>query len=211
MKKIFVSVLSIMLPFSLFLSNHVQASETPNTESVTLDSDSYIIEQQGNTIKVTSASDDSETKVVFKNDYQSATVYEDGLTYEVTQDAAGSILVNGNMFLEKEESQPKLLKATSNSYKYVTTFKTKKSAYTKSGGLGIAAAGLLGGPAGTIATIAGIITSLGSFAKSNEIYIKIVQYYNSYTHMVRNTYYFYKNSNYTGLLKSYTAEQRLFS
>lgn len=204
-----------MLPFSPNITNQVQASEIPSAVAdTTLLTDDYTVKQVGTTIKVTSDSEYTKTTVVFKNDYQSATVYEDnGVTYQVTEDDTGNILVNGDIFLEKEQSQPNLLKASSNSnsFKYVTTFKTKKSAYAKSGGLGIAAAGLLGGPAGAIATIAGIIASLGSFAKNNEVYIKIEQYYNSYTHMVRNKYYFYKKSNYTGLLKSYTTEKRLFS
>lgn len=212
MKKTLIVFVSIILPFTLITCNQVQASEVPHVANIDLEQDRYTVRQQNNIVKVTNELEEVETTVIFKNNYQSAVIEERNEKQQLLKNSTSNLITGKNLFLETKQSKSNLRKITSNSnrFKYVTTFRTKKSAYRKSGSLGVAAASFLGGPAGTIATIAGVIASLGSFAKSNEVYIKIIQYYNPYTHIVRNKYYFYKKSNYTGFLKSSTSEQRLF-
>ncbi|WP_239254642.1 hypothetical protein [Listeria ilorinensis] len=96
-----------------------------------------------------------------------------------------------------------MLKAGSNTFKYVTTFKTKASIYRNTASNAATIAGLVGGPVGAFTTIVGIISGFRSYGLK-EVYIKIDQYYNSYTHYVKNYFYFYKKSNYTSLIKSTT-------
>ncbi|WP_411349545.1 hypothetical protein [Paenibacillus sp. WLX2291] len=100
--------------------------------------------------------------------------------------------------------------ASTGGYKYVTTFRTKKSAYKIAGSTGLSAAGLVGGPAGAIATIAGTLLTLSSYT-DKEVYIEIVQYYNQGTQTIKNTYRYYKNPDYTGLISTSTTESRIFS
>lgn len=134
----------------------------------------------------------------------------------LTKDALGSIYLNGEMYAEKvyepenNDSQPNMLRRAAGGYKYVTTYKTKQSVYRTTGATAAALAGLVGGPVGYFLAAAGIIENFRNYG-IKEVYIKITQYYNKYTHMVRNKMSFYKKSNYTGLIRTYTRTYRLFS
>ncbi len=86
--------------------------------------------------------------------------------------------------------------------------KTKLSLYKTSASLAISLAGMLGGKVGSFTGFAGMILTLRSYAPKKDVYIKIKRYYNRYTREIKNDYLVYKNSNYTGLLKTYTHRYR---
>lgn len=67
---------------------------------------------------------------------------------------------------------------------------------------------MLGGKVGSFTGFAGMILTLRSYAPKKDVYIKIKRYYNRYTREIKNDYLVYKNSNYTGLLKTYTHRYR---
>lgn len=96
-------------------------------------------------------------------------------------------------------------------YQYVTSFKTTASAYKNSAYVGLGMIGFMGGAGAVTAGIAGTAGTLFTGYGNKEVYIEIVQYYNPSTHFLKETYNYYSNSNYTGLLKSGTSEHRLWS
>lgn len=210
--------LSILLSLSLCTSAVAPisafASEGQNKGSVVESTNEYqIIENKNKVIVIDKVAHTKET-VVFNDDRTEATVHlANGEVQKFSTNSEGNVELNGEVVLEKEVTPV----GNSNvegevsiaAYQYVTTFKTKQSFYNTSRSIAIALIGLVPG-LGTIATVAGIVDAARGFA-SNEVYITITQYYDSYTHMVKNVVRFYKYSNYTGLFKTSTLEHRLYS
>ncbi|EQC0624943.1 hypothetical protein D3H28_002830, partial [Listeria monocytogenes] len=147
------------------------------------------------------------TSIEFSKNHMQSTITNPDGTIDTMIKKDNLIYLNGEVIGEevKEESR-QLLKASA--YKYVTTFKTKMSLKKTSASIAVSLAGLLGGPVGVFSTVAGMLLTLKSYAPSKEVYIKIKQYYNSYSREIKNDYSIYKKSNYTGLLKTFTHKYR---
>ncbi|MDQ0658918.1 hypothetical protein [Paenibacillus sp. W2I17] len=99
--------------------------------------------------------------------------------------------------------------ASSDNYQYVTTVYRKQSVDQG------ATAAVVFAVMSRIPGLSGVSTLVGLvefFRQSNqeEVYIKQVQYLHPTTHMIRNEFYFYKNSNYTGLIDSKTTYVKAF-
>lgn len=97
----------------------------------------------------------------------------------------------------------------SNGYEYVTTYYTCTDVQAGAGAIGVALIGLVPGmgvPAALISILAGCKAMV-----SDNVYMKVKQYYNENTHYIKNVVYLYKNSDYTGYLDSYTETHKLFN
>lgn len=178
-----------------------------NTGNI-VETEDYVVEQVSkDAYQVLDRETNEKSTVEYSKDYNKSTITNPDGTVDTMIKKDNLIYLNGEVIGEevKEESRP-LLKASA--YKYVTTYKTKMSLQKTSASLGVSLAGLLGGPVGAFSSIAGILLTLKSYAPKKEVYIKIKQYYNSYSREIKNDYSIYKNSNYTGLIKTYTHKFR---
>ncbi|WP_117149120.1 hypothetical protein [Paraliobacillus zengyii] len=97
----------------------------------------------------------------------------------------------------------------SSSYKFVKTYKMNVDATKKAGDIGIIILGLC--PGYTVP--AAILGAISVLKPQKKAYVTISMYYNknaSVNKQIRKKYYVYKNSNYTGLTKSYTSYEKVF-
>ncbi|CAB3439621.1 TPA: hypothetical protein ACGYI6_002986 [Listeria monocytogenes] len=182
--------------------------EEVNVTSNTIESDGLLVKQVSNDeYQVLDKESDEKSSIKFSKDHNKSTITNPDGTTDTMVKKDNLIYLNGEIIGEeiKEEAKP-LLKASG--FKYVTTFKTKMSLKKTSASIALSLAGLLGGPVGTFTSIAGMLLSLKSYAPQKEVYIKIKQYYNSYSREIKNDYSIYKKSNYTGLIKTYTHKYR---
>lgn len=216
-KKIITVIVTIALMSSMIT---IKANATEN-----LGADIEISRIAKNILIVNNKNTKTSDKIVFNEKDKSATIYNsNGEVQYIYTDKNGNILFNGEIIIEKvvekniddNLSRPMTRanitggggSSNNKGYKYITTFKTRKSLYENSANIAIGLIGLIPG-IGTVATIAGIITGVKSYV-SKEVYIKVVQYGNTYARMLKNEIYFYKNSNYTGLIKKHTTYSRMF-
>ncbi|PXW89811.1 VCBS repeat-containing protein [Streptohalobacillus salinus] len=98
----------------------------------------------------------------------------------------------------------------SSSYKFIKTYKMKVNATKKTGDIATIILGLCPG----YAVPAAIIAAISVLKPQKKAYVKISMYYNKYasvTKQIKKKYYVYKNSNYTGLTKSYTSYEKVFN
>nr|WP_280640905.1 hypothetical protein [Listeria monocytogenes] len=174
----------------------------------TIETEELVVEEISNDeYQVLDKETNETTSIEFSKNHMQSTITNPDGTIDTMIKKDNLIYLNGEVIGEevKEESR-QLLKASA--YKYVTTFKTKMSLKKTSASIAVSLAGLLGGPVGVFSTVAGMLLTLKSYAPSKEVYIKIKQYYNSYSREIKNDYSIYKKSNYTGLLKTFTHKYR---
>jgi hypothetical protein len=99
--------------------------------------------------------------------------------------------------------------ASSDNYQYVTTSYRKASVDQGATSMAvIAVLSLIPGMSGA-STLLGVIEYFRLSGKE-EVYIKQVQYLHPNTHMIKNEFYFYKNSDYTGLIETKTTYVKAF-
>ncbi|EBF5152415.1 MULTISPECIES: hypothetical protein [Listeria] len=200
-------ILTVSPSISALANETSEINEGINATEKTIETEELVVEEiSKDEYQVLDKETDETTSIEFSKDHTQSTITNPDGTIDTMIKKDNLIYLNGEVIGEevKEESSP-LLRAT---YKYVTTFKTKMSLKKTSASIAVSLAGLLGGPVGVFSTIAGILLTLKSYAPSKEVYIKIKQYYNSYAREIKNDYSMYKNSNYTGLLKSFTHKYR---
>ncbi|EIX9794731.1 hypothetical protein MLE31_001318 [Listeria monocytogenes] len=208
---IFIATL-IILPVSPSISalanETSEISEGINATEKTIETEALVVEEISNDeYQVLDKETNETTSIEFSKNHMQSTITNPDGTIDTMIKKDNLIYLNGEVIGEevKEESR-QLLKASA--YKYVTTFKTKMSLKKTSASIAVSLAGLLGGPVGVFSTVAGMLLTLKSYAPSKEVYIKIKQYYNSYSREIKNDYSIYKKSNYTGLLKTFTHKYR---
>lgn len=216
-KKIITMIITVALMSSMITIN---ANALEN-----LDSDIEVSMLTKDTLIVSNKNTNTSDKIIFNEKNKSATIYNsNGEIQYIYTDKNGNIVFNGEIIIEKvveknidnnfSRPMPRANitggggSSSNKGYKYITTYKTRKSLYENSANIAIGLIGLIPG-LGTVSTIVGFINGAKSYV-SNEVYIKVVQYGNTYTRMLKNEIYLYKNSNYTGLIKKHTTYSRMF-
>ncbi len=212
-KKVLTLLVSIFFITTTITPSLVCASDGSNDEimgGIAEIGELKIKEINENVFVVEDRESNEKSTISFSPDFTKAEIVNSDKTIDRLIKKDGKIYLNneviGEIVIEKEEEKRPLLKATS--YKYVTTFKTKMSIQKTSASIGIGLAGLVGGPIGAFSTVAGIVSGLKSLTTQKEVYIKIKQYYNAGLREIKNDYFFYKKSNYTSLIKTYSHKYR---
>jgi hypothetical protein len=209
MKKI-KRILSLFMCLCLFHpALNVKAEAAPEP--------SFKVASTKDTITLTNTNTDEIATITYTNNFTSAIIQDfDGSEHHAYTDSNGNICLDGQIVIKKESTNSSYnnLNSTSslkssNSYKYVTTYYTSTDVQAGAGGIGLALVGLV--PGMTVpAALIGLLASYQAMVSDN-VYMKVKQYYNDFNHNIRNIIYMYKNSDYTGYLGTYTEEHTLFS
>ncbi|WP_234118296.1 hypothetical protein [Clostridium hydrogenum] len=154
------------------------------------------------TITYTDSKTGKLVKIVYDENENKSTIYENGTINVLTKDNNDNVYLNGNLVVKAVKSKQNK-EITPDDLQYVTTFYTQLSYYEDESSAAIGLMSLMGGPFGVAMGIIGVGMALVSPALPNE-YIEIDQYYNEGDESITDYSYYYRNSDYTGYIDSDT-------
>lgn len=177
---------------------------------------SLIVTTSNDTLIIKNETTGETALIIYTNNHSSAIITDfDGSRHYAYTDYNGNICLDGKIVIKKlkdtsaENSKSKIFLQASDGYEYVTTYYTSTDVQAGAGAIGLALIGLVPGmaiPAALISVLAGYKAMV-----TDNVYMKVKQYYNENTHYIKNVVYMYKYSDYTGYLGSYTETHKLFN